>query len=86
MKSRSDLEAEAIRLIRAVENNIVLDAKEVLVQALDQMQVDGAKWAAEQCNGLIDEEPHNDFENGENSGVTHFKSTILEAIENREKI
>lgn len=40
MKTRPALESEALRLIAAVKDNIVLDAKEVIVQALDRMQVE----------------------------------------------
>lgn len=73
MKTRPDLEAEAIRLIRAVETNIVLDAKEVLVQALDRMQVDGAVWAAEKCGHLY----------YKNIITTALENRAIYAIENK---
>lgn len=83
LKTRPELEAEAMRLIRVVNENIALDAKEVLVRALDQMQVDGAKWAAEQLRPL-----HSvDICMCDLCRIPRrIKERILQALENREKI
>lgn len=79
MKTRAELEAEAMRLIAAVNDNIVLDAKEVLVRALDQMQVDGIRSAA----GIVEDEQRH-YNEPENLAVlADVRKEILKALENR---
>ena len=84
LKPRPELEAEAMRLIRVVNENIVLDAKEVLVRSLDQMWVDGAKWAADVSEEVL-ERKENRYEYATNVSVKP-RLAIYEALENRERI
>lgn len=88
MKTRPELEAEAMRLIRAVETNISLDAKEVLVRALDRIQVDGAKWAETRIQEtVVSSRRPNETEAGYfHRVVDTLSGEILTALENREKI
>lgn len=85
MKTRPQLEAEALRLIAAVNDNIVLDAKEVLVRALDQMWVDGARWAAEIASKKANTDDLKPYYE-RRMGAILVREAINEALENREKI
>jgi hypothetical protein len=56
-----------------------------LLKSESEAYLAGLKKASELCETLLDEEPHNEWEHGENSGMGHYRSVILAEIDKIEK-